>query len=59
MKKLALHWQILIGMAAGILFALLMTYFSWGNDFITDWIKPFGNIVINLLKLIAVPLILA
>lgn len=59
MKKLALHWQILIGMAAGILFALLMTYFSWGNDFITDWIKPFGNIFINLLKLIAVPLILA
>jgi len=59
MKKLALHWQILIGMAAGVLFALLMTYFSWGNDFITDWIKPFGNIFINLLKLIAVPLILA
>ena len=59
MKKLALHWQILIGMAAGILFALLMTNFSWGNDFITDWIKPFGNIFINLLKLIAVPLILA
>ena len=59
MKKLALHWQILIGMAAGILFALLMTNFSWGNDFISDWIKPFGNIFINLLKLIAVPLILA
>jgi Na+/H+-dicarboxylate symporter len=59
MKKLALHWQILIGMAAGILFALLMTNFSWGNDLILDWIKPFGNIFINLLKLIAVPLILA
>ena len=59
MKKLALHWQILIGMAAGILFALLMTNFSWGNDLISDWIKPFGNIFINLLKLIAVPLILA
>ena len=59
MKKLALHWQILIGMASGILFALLMTNFSWGSSFITDWIKPFGNIFINLLKLIAVPLILA
>ena len=59
MKKLALHWQILIGMAAGILFALLMTNFSWGNDLISDWIKPFGNMFINLLKLIAVPLILA
>ena len=59
MKKLALHWQILIGMAAGVIFALLMTNFTWGDDFISDWIKPFGNIFINALKLIAVPLILA
>ncbi|HET8886273.1 MAG TPA: dicarboxylate/amino acid:cation symporter [Salinimicrobium sp.] len=59
MKKLALHWQILIGMAAGVLFALLMTNFSWGPEFIGDWIKPFGNMFINALKLIAVPLILA
>jgi len=59
MKKLALHWQILIGMAAGVIFALLMTNFSWGDEFIADWIKPFGNIFINALKLIAVPLILA
>ena len=59
MKKLALHWQILLGMAAGVIFALLMTNFSWGAEFISDWIKPFGNIFINALKLIAVPLILA
>lgn len=59
MKKLALHWQILLGMAAGVVFALLMTNFSWGAEFISDWIKPFGNIFINALKLIAVPLILA
>ena len=59
MKKLALHWQILIGMAAGVIFALLMTNFSWGAEFISDWIKPFGNMFINALKLIAVPLILA
>ncbi|MGB7785340.1 MAG: dicarboxylate/amino acid:cation symporter [Salinimicrobium sp.] len=59
MKKLALHWQILLGMVAGVVFALLMTKFSWGAEFIGDWIKPFGNIFINSLKLIAVPLILA
>lgn len=59
MKKLALHWQILLGMALGVIFALIMTNFSWGNDFISDWIKPFGTIFINSLKLIAVPLILA
>lgn len=59
MKKLALHWQILLGMVLGVLFALLMTRFDWGSDFIGDWIKPFGTIFIKALKLIAVPLILA
>lgn len=59
MKKLALHWQILIGMALGILIGLGFTFFEWGSEFVTDWIKPFGTIFINSLKLIAVPLILA
>jgi len=59
MKKLALHWQILIGMALGILIGLGFTNFDWGTEFVTDWIKPFGTIFINALKLIAVPLILA
>ncbi len=58
MKKLALHWQILLGMLFGVLFAMLCIQFNWGKQFIVDWIKPFGNIFINLLKLIAVPLIL-
>ncbi|MCF6212429.1 MAG: dicarboxylate/amino acid:cation symporter [Flavobacteriaceae bacterium] len=59
MKKIALHWQIVFGMVGGVLFALLMTKFSWGKPLITDWVKPFGTIFINSLKLIAVPLILA
>ena len=59
MKKLALHWQILLGMVLGVAFAFLLNNFSWGADFIGKWIKPFGTIFINLLKLIAVPLILA
>lgn len=59
MKKLALHWQILLGMVLGVLFALICSNFSWGSSFISDWVKPFGTIFINLLKLIAVPLILA
>ncbi len=58
-NKIALHWQILIGMAAGVVFALLISQFTWGAGFIKDWIKPFGTIFINSLKLIAVPLILA
>ena len=59
MKKLALHWKILIGMVLGIAFGFLMNSVEGGKGFVTDWIKPFGTIFINLLKLIAVPLILA
>ncbi|MDO6491681.1 MULTISPECIES: dicarboxylate/amino acid:cation symporter [unclassified Cellulophaga] len=59
MKKLELHWQIMIGMVFGILFGFGMAQLTWGKDFILDWIGPFGQIFVNLLKLIAVPLILA
>ncbi|WP_298767434.1 dicarboxylate/amino acid:cation symporter [uncultured Polaribacter sp.] len=59
MKKLALHWKILIGMVLGIIFGFIMNTIDGGKSFVTDWIKPFGTIFINLLKLIAVPLILA
>ena len=58
-KKIALHWQIFIGMIAGGLLALLMLQFSWGKDFVLNYIKPFGNIFIKSLKIIAIPLILA
>jgi len=59
MKKLALHWKILIGMALGVIVGLLMTMVDGGMGIVQDWIKPFGNIFINSLKLIAIPLILA
>ena len=57
MKKLELHWQILIGMVLGILFGFLAAELGW-NQFVIDWIKPFGTIFINMLKMIAVPLII-
>ena len=38
---------------------MLMLYISGGKLFIQNWINPFGIIFINLLKLIAIPLILA
>ncbi|MFV9550904.1 dicarboxylate/amino acid:cation symporter [Algibacter sp. PT7-4] len=59
MKKLALHWKIIIGMVLGIIFGFIMNTVDGGKGFVTDWISPFGTIFINLLKLIAVPLILA
>ena len=59
MKKLALHWKILIGMALGVIFGIILSLVEGGDAFIGNYIKPFGTIFINLLKLIAVPLILA
>ena len=47
-------------MLLGILFGFLMSNFEYhGKQIIADWIKPFGTIFINALKLIAIPLILA
>ncbi|MFC4722217.1 dicarboxylate/amino acid:cation symporter [Geojedonia litorea] len=57
MKKLALHWKIIIGMVLGIIWALLSSFMGW-SSFTINWIDPFGTIFINLLKLIAVPLVL-
>jgi proton glutamate symport protein len=59
MKKLALHWKILLGMLLGVIVGIVMTNFDWGMKFVQDWIKPFGKIFINVLKMIAIPLILA
>ncbi|MDB9854113.1 dicarboxylate/amino acid:cation symporter [Candidatus Marinimicrobia bacterium] len=58
MKKLALHWQIIIGLILGLFYGILATKLGWGN-FTDNWIAPFGTIFINLLKLIAVPLVLS
>lgn len=100
MKKLALHWKIIIGMVLGVVFGFVLLSTSWGREevvtgiipayekvvesidngkvvhsvefveaeevkelkakhFISRWVAPFGTIFINLLKLIAIPLILA
>jgi len=59
MKKLALHWQILIGMLLGLIFGFIMLQIDGGKEFTDDWIKPLGSIFVKLLKLIAIPLILA
>ena len=69
MKRLALHWKILLGIVLGILLGILLPYFKGisigslfsipdGKTLVIDWIKPFGTIFINLLKLIAIPLII-
>ena len=59
MKPIALHWKILIGMILGVIFGFTMLQFDGGAKFVNNLIKPLGIIFIKLLKLIAIPLILA
>jgi Na+/H+-dicarboxylate symporter len=56
-KKLPLYAKILIGMALGLAWGLSAKALGIA-EFTQDWIKPFGTIFINCLKLIAVPLII-
>ncbi len=53
-----LHWQIILGLVLGALYGVAAAHQGWGG-FTADWIAPFGKIFINLLKLIAMPLVLA
>jgi len=53
-----LHWQILIGLFLGLIWGLIASV-SGLSTFTVDYVKPFGTIFVNLLKLIAVPLVLA
>jgi len=58
MKKIALHWQIIIGLCLGLVYGIISVQNGYG-EFTNNWISPFGTIFINLLKLIAMPLVLA
>ncbi|MAP70925.1 MAG: dicarboxylate/amino acid:cation symporter [Candidatus Marinimicrobia bacterium] len=56
--KLELHWKIIIGLLLGLLYGIFAA--SQGlTSFTSEWISPFGKIFLNLLKLIAVPLVLS
>jgi len=56
--KMKLHWQIIIGLVAGVFFGIFAAVNQLG-DFTSDWITPFGTLFVNLLKLIAMPLVFA
>ncbi len=55
---MALHWKILIAMIVGVVWALISENSLFLNSFNTNWLAPFGDIFMRLLKLIAVPLVL-
>ena len=54
---LPLHLKILAGIAAGALLGLMAAGWGW-SSWILTWLKPLGTIFVNLLKLLAVPLVL-
>ena len=56
--KMKLHWQIIIGLVAGALFGVFAAV-NQLSGFTRDWITPFGTLFVNLLKLIAMPLVFA
>lgn len=56
-KGIALHYQILIGIIVGAVLGFAAGQLEGGPAFISNWVKPIGDIFIRLLKLIAVPLI--
>jgi Na+/H+-dicarboxylate symporter len=58
MSRIALHWKIIIGMVLGVIYGLIANNIGL-NSFTTDWIKPWGIVFVNLLNLIAVPLVFA
>lgn len=57
MKKLPLHFKIIIGLILGVVYAFVSSAAGW-NQFTINWVDPFGTIFIRLLKFIAVPLVL-
>lgn len=57
MSRWPLHQKIIAGMAAGIAFGLFATLMRW-QSFTINYIVPWGIIFINLLKLMAIPLII-
>ncbi len=52
-----MHWWILIGMGLGVAYGLAAANLG-ATEHVVGWIKPFGSLFMNLLKMIAVPLVL-
>ena len=58
-EKLPLHTKIMLGLVIGLVFGLICIFTGIPNQFVIFYIKPFGAIFVNALKMVAMPLILA
>ncbi len=59
--RLALHWQILLGLVAGAVAGSLVNALAGagGAALVTAYVKPVGTLFIRLITMIAAPLVLA
>jgi proton glutamate symport protein len=57
MPKLAMHWWILIGLVAGVAYGYVASSYG-ASEHVLNYIQPIGRLFLNLLKMIAVPLVL-
>ncbi len=57
-NKIPLHTQIILGLILGLIYGVVAVQMGW-VQFTENWINPWGTIFVRLLKLIAVPLVVA
>ena len=53
-----LHWKLIIGLLLGVVYGIASAINGW-TEFTSNFVSPFGTIFLNLLKLIAVPLVVS
>lgn len=58
-KNIPLYLKIMLGIVLGLVFGVVYIILEWPPGFIVHYIKPFGTLFVNALKVIAVPLVLA
>ena len=52
-KKISLPTQVIIALVLGVIAGLLL----YGQDDVTNYIKPFGDVFLNLIKMIIIPIV--
>ena len=59
MKSIPLHVKILIGLVLGVLWGIISVSTAIPSTLTTNYIEPIGSVFIALLKMVAMPLVLA
>ncbi len=52
-EKISLPTQVIIALVLGVIAGLLL----YGQDDVANYIKPFGDVFLNLIKMIIIPIV--